>query len=107
MIFVRLVINTKKPFAHLLVEDYIPAGCEIQDRGHVDIWEWGNWWVGQDVRDQKISFYVDDLTPGRHVIEYQMRAGFVGTYHALPGQIFAMYNPAARASTDEAEFCIR
>jgi len=107
VILVRLIVTANARVRHLLVEDFIPAGCEIADRGHVSSWEWDNWWIGQDVRDEKISFYVDELWRGQHVIEYQMRAGFSGIYHALPAQVFAMYEPKVRASTEETEFAIR
>lgn len=107
VILVRLTINSTNSQSHLLVEDMIPAGCEIIDKGDVSPWEWYDWWVGQDVRDEKISFYVDDLSSGKHVITYQIRAGFAGDYHALPAQVFAMYRPEVRASTSECEFTIR
>lgn len=107
VIFVRLVVNCTRDVRHCLVEDFIPAGCEIIDRGQVSPWEWSFWWVGQDVRDEKIAFYVDGFDAGKHVIEYQMRAGFAGSYHALPAQVFAMYEPTIRASTAEQEFTIR
>ncbi len=107
VVLVRLTVNSSKYVRHLLVEDTIPAGCEIMDRGRVNQWDWYDWWVGQDVRDEKISFYVEDLQPGKHILTYQMRAGFAGDYHALPAQVFAMYQPEIRAATAELEFSIR
>ena len=107
VIYVRLTINATKPLQHLLVEDFIPAGCEIADRGHVDYWEWDYWYVGRDVRDERISIYVDRLKPGRYVAEYEMRASIPGSYRAMPAQVFGMYDPQVRATTAESEFEIR
>jgi len=107
VVLVRLTVDCSRRVDRAMIEDMIPAGCEIIDRGQVDPWEWRWWWGGQDVRDDRISFYADTLDPGQHVIDYQIRAGFAGSYHALPAQVFAMYRPEMRASTPEAEFGIR
>lgn len=103
----RIEVTSAKPLSHVLVEDYIPAGCEIIDRGRLSQWEWFDWWVGQDVRDEKISFYVDELPAGTKVLTFRMRAGYRGTYHALPAQVFAMYQPTIRSSSEEMEFRVR
>ena len=106
-VLVRLTVHATRPLSHILLEDNIPAGCEIIDRGDVSYDQWENWWVGQDVRDDRISFYIDELHRGKRVLEYQMRAGFAGTYSALPAQVFAMYDPTVRSTTAEQEFLIR
>lgn len=106
-VLVRLTIHATQPLSHILLEDSIPAGCEIIDRGEVSFDEWNNWWVGQDIRDDRISFYLDELSKGKHVVDYQMRAGFTGTYSALPAQVFSMYDPAVRSTTAEMEFRVR
>ncbi len=107
VILVRLIVTASAPLDHLLIEDFIPSGCEIIDKGSVNPWEWSYWWIGQDVRDEKTSFYVHELPKGKHVIGYQMRAGFSGDFHALPAQVFAMYDPQVRAASEETEFTIR
>ena len=107
VVLVRLTVYANGPFRHMLLEDCIPAGCEILTRGDVDYWDWNYWWGGQDVRDDKISFYVDDLGKGKAVIDYRMRAGFAGTYAALPAQVFSMYDPSIRATTGESRFRIK
>lgn len=107
IIVAKIEVTADKPLSHVLVEDFIPAGFEILDRGRMNQWEWYNWWVGQDVRDEKISFYVDDLPAGKRVLEYQMRAGFPGTYSALPAQVFAMYEPRIRSSSGESKFTVK
>ena len=107
VINVRLVITSTRRQTRLLVEDIIPAGFEIIDRGNVDYYDWENWWIGQDIKDDRISFYLDILPRGRQVIDYKIRASTQGTYHALPARIFAMYQPAISARTAEQEFTVR
>lgn len=106
-VLVRLTVYASTSFSHMLLEDSIPAGCEIMTRGDVSFDEWNYWWGGQDVRDDKISFYIDELENGKAVIDYRLRAGFAGNYIALPAQVFSMYDPAVRATTGSTEFSIR
>jgi len=106
-VLVRLTINSSKQMEHLLLEDFYPAGCEVIDKGHLDYYDWDYWWVGRDIRDERISFYLDNLSPGKHVITYRMRATIPGEYHAMPAQIFDMYNPKVRATTEETGFTVR
>ncbi len=107
VILVKLTVNSSKHLDHLLLEDYLPAGCEVVDKGHLDYWDWDHWWVGRDIRDEKISFYLDSLSPGKHVVTYRMRASIPGDYRAMPAQVFAMYDPRVRATTAESEFEVR
>lgn len=107
IIMVRLKVSSNTDLNHLMVEDFIPAGFEIIDRGEVSNWSWGNWWSGQDVRDEKTSFYVEKMYAGSHVIEYQMRAATPGSFHALPAQVFAMYDPDVTAASGEREFRVK
>lgn len=106
-VLVRLTVYANGPFRHMMLEDNIPAGCEIITRGDVGFWDWNYWWGGQDARDDRISFYVDRLPQGKSVIDYRVRAGFGGRYTALPAQVFSMYDPSIRATTGETEFRIR
>jgi len=107
VVLVRVAIDAKTSFSRLLIEDYIPAGCEIIDKGTIERWDWNYWWVDKDVRDERISFFLDRVGPGRHVVDYQMRAGIAGIYTAMPAQVYAMYEPAVRASTAGVEFRVR
>ncbi len=107
VIMTRLVVHATKQVDHMLLEDYIPAGFEIMDKGHIDYYDWYYWYVGRDIRDNKISFYLDSLRPGKYVADYQMRASLPGIYHAMPAQIFGMYDPGLRSATAEAEFRVR
>jgi alpha-2-macroglobulin len=95
---VRLVVDSPRTYERVIVEDYLPAGCEPLDRGRMDPWEWMYWWVDRDVRDERVTFYVERLPKGRSELEYEFRAGVPGTYHAMPALVQAMYQPEVFAS---------
>jgi hypothetical protein len=107
VVLVRLRVHSNAPIKYVMLEDYIPAGFEIIDKGDVDYWEWDYWYGGRDIRDEKIAFFLDGVRKGWQTIEYRMRAGFPGDYHAMPAQVYNMYQPSLRASSAEAEFQIR
>ncbi|MHB9037230.1 MAG: alpha-2-macroglobulin family protein [Armatimonadota bacterium] len=107
VILVRLLIYNKRRLDHMMLDDYIPAGFEIVDKGYVEPWDWNYWWCGRDVRDNKVSFYLESISPGKHVVDYQMRASTRGEYHAMPAQLWAMYETTIRAGTAESGFNVR
>jgi uncharacterized protein YfaS (alpha-2-macroglobulin family) len=102
-----ITVRTQGTFEHLLVEDPLPAGCEAEDRGRMDPWEWEYWWTNQIVRDEKVAFAIRELGPGVHRLRYQMRALTPGTFTALPPQVYDMYRPTIRADGVGATVTIR
>ena len=94
---VKLIINSPREYRHLLVEDYLPAGGEAFDRGRMEPWEWNYWWVDRDVRDERVTFYVEKLPRGKSMIEYEIRAGIPGVYHTIAPLVESMYQPEIRA----------
>ncbi len=90
---VRVIVNSPQEYRHVLVEDYLPAGCEAFDRGRMEPWEWDYWWADMDVRDERVSFYVDTLPKGKSTLQYEMRAWIPGRYNAPGALVQAMYQP--------------
>jgi len=98
---VRLTLDVPTDLSYVLVEDAFPAGCETTERGDAGVDEWDYWWSSTDVRDDRIAFFARHLTPGKHVIEYNLRAQTPGDYRVLPTLLQAMYDPATRAESAE------
>ena len=99
---VRLTIDAPRDMAYVLIEDPFPAGCEVNERGDAsEVVDWGYWWQGVDVRDDRIAFFAKTITKGKHVIEYNLRAQTPGIYHTLPTLVQGMYTPETRAETSE------
>ena len=98
---VRLTLYTAQTLDHVLIEDPFPAGCTVTERGTPEeIMEtWGYWWASIDVRDHKIAFFATRLEPGKHIIEYNLKAQTPGTYNLLPTFLQPMYDPRTRVET--------
>jgi uncharacterized protein YfaS (alpha-2-macroglobulin family) len=96
-VLVRLTITSKQRLRYALVEDPFPAGMEPSARGDVGLMDWRSWWVDNDVRDDKVTFYLDWLRAGESTIEYVVTARTPGRFHALPPSGFAMYQPEVNA----------
>ncbi len=96
IIAVTLTLRSTRHFDYLMVEDMLPAGGEVRDRGAIEPEEWDNWWCEQIVRDDKVGFAIRQLDPGVRRITYHLSALFPGRYTALPPQVYDMYNPTLR-----------
>ncbi len=96
VIDVTLTLHCVSDVNHIMLEDPLPAGCEAQDRGRVDPWDWECWWADQILRDQKASFAITSLKAGTHQIRYQVRAQTPGVFTALPPTAYDMYSPLVR-----------
>jgi uncharacterized protein YfaS (alpha-2-macroglobulin family) len=107
IVLVRLRVHANGRMRYLLLEDYIPAGFEIVDKGDVDYWDWDYWFSGRDIRDDRIAFFLEEVPNGWSSVEYRMRAAFPGAYHSLPARVFDMYQPSLFAASAESEFTIR
>jgi hypothetical protein len=96
-VLVRLTMNSSQRLRYVLIEDPFPAGLEPNARGEVGFIDWRSWWVDNDVRDDRVAFYLDWLPVGKQTIEYTMSARTPGRFHALPPTGFAMYQPTINA----------
>ena len=105
-ILVRLTVRSDQEYRYLMVEDPLPAGWEVQDRGDVSPDEWTHWWSHIDVRDDRVSLFLQRLPPGEHRIEYYVRVEVSGAGRALPAVLSDMYVPATRASTGDVRLVI-
>ncbi len=97
IIEVTLTVRADREFDHLLVEDMLPAGCEVLTRGRVETWEWDNWWVEEIARDERMAFAITRLVPGARRLRYRLAAQIPGEFTALPPKVFDMYNPEIRS----------
>lgn len=96
---VRLTLRATRQTRFLIVTDPLPAGLEPNFRGDVTDEEWREWYTAVDVRDDRVAVFARDLKPGKHVIEYMVRAQRQGSYTALPSRVECMYDPSVRAET--------
>lgn len=107
---VQLTFEAPRDMAYVLIEDAYPSGCEASERGTVDqevngdSYRYGYASIevsNVDVRDDRIAFFARKVPAGKHTITYHLRAQTPGTYHVMPAQLQAMYDPSTRAESGE------
>jgi uncharacterized protein YfaS (alpha-2-macroglobulin family) len=91
---------------YLAFEDLKPAGCEPVELRSGER-------AGQEVcsnfelRDQKVVFFLSNLTQGRRSLSYRLRAEAPGAFHAMPTNGYAMYAPALRTLSAEQTITVK
>jgi hypothetical protein len=106
-VLVRLTIRAPRQYEYVIVEDPIPAGCEVAEEPEAVVSEWDKWWSDMDVRDQKVAVFARRLPEGASTIEYHLRPQIPGDYHVMPTAVYSMYNPDLRGSGAEARVRLR
>jgi uncharacterized protein YfaS (alpha-2-macroglobulin family) len=107
LIKVVLTVSTTRPRQFLMIEDPLPSGVRIQDRGPVEYesdWSW--WWTNMSPRDDRMAFFITTLGPGEHKLAYVFRAENPGKTTALPAVVANMYDPEVQGSSGAARFTI-
>lgn len=108
LVHVRLIINLPRDGNYLLVEDKLPAGLEALNEalnltaqtGYVDDYYYGDldyrWrqlgYNNKEVRGDRVSFFITEMSAGRHTFTYVARATRAGVFAALPTEVYAMYD---------------
>ena len=93
-VLVRLIINATRPAARVIIEEPLPAGFRVAEVSGEDTADWSNWWDYTDVRDDRVVFFISDLTPGQHEIDYHLQATTPGTYDVMPTQMGSVVDPS-------------
>jgi uncharacterized protein YfaS (alpha-2-macroglobulin family) len=106
-VLVRLKVKAPRPLAYVMVEDPLPPGFEVQERGDVSRDEWDSWWTYTDVRDDRINLFAREVEKGEQIFEYHLRPESESKVRTLPAVLSDMYTPSLRASTSESKLEVR
>lgn len=87
---VELKIVASENLRYVILEEPIPAGCEVI-QGDED--EWTAEWDRREVWDNRIVFFFDYLPKGERFVEYVLRTEAPGAYRILPSNVALMYFP--------------
>ena len=99
LIEVELGIDSKNDYEYLVFEDWKAAGMEaVEVRSGYNPNGIGAY---MELRDEKVSLFVQHLPRGRHNLSYRLRAEIPGKFSALPTRAEAMYAPELKANSDE------
>ena len=96
-VLVRLIIDCVRPGSRVVVEEPVPAGCRVAEVSGEDAGTWDNWWDYTDVRDDRIVFFVHDMTRGEHEIDYHLQAQTPGAYDVMPTLLTSTADPTLYA----------
>jgi uncharacterized protein YfaS (alpha-2-macroglobulin family) len=107
LVRVKASLSTRAELGYVMLEDPLPAGCEVVTRGDLDLDEWVNWYSDMTVRDDRVAFFARRLPPGQHEIEYDLRFEAPGVYHVRPATVSCMYQPTIATSGESATLEVR
>lgn len=121
-LFVKVTVTPNSSYDYFMLEDPLPAGCEVVTEtsgyeipgengyGGSDgsnggyrpwmrsrIWNW--WYADRDVRDEKVSFFSTRIEPREYEFSYILRAQIPGSYAAMPAVGALMYYPEVRGNS--------
>jgi uncharacterized protein YfaS (alpha-2-macroglobulin family) len=102
---VEVEVTADTNYRYAILEAPIPAGCEVapteDDSGRfaVSYAEGVAGFARQEVRDDKVVFFFNDLPRGRARLTYRLHAETPGVYRVLPGIASLMYFPEVRGNT--------
>ena len=103
---------------YFMLEDPIPAGCEVvkddwaykiddeKDYSGYDYYWWRWWYADKDIRDNRVSFFATYLWGDTYEFSYILRAQIPGAYNVIPATGMLMYYPEVRGSSEELRLVI-
>lgn len=103
---VRLKMTADDRYQYIIVEDPLPAGCEVVDRPD-DPGPWRWWYARREVRDRKVVFFATLWSEKTYEASYTVRAETPGDVHALPTKVSSMYFPEVNGTGPEGRIEIR
>ncbi len=113
-ILVKVKVSSKEEnMQYFMLEDPIPAGCEVvkddwaftideeKDYSGYDYYWWRWWYADKDIRDNRVSFFATYLWGDTYEFSYILHAQIPGTYNVIPATGMLMYYPEVRGSSEE------
>ncbi|MEN3043801.1 MAG: MG2 domain-containing protein [Candidatus Hydrothermales bacterium] len=115
-LFVKIKVQCNSEMEYFMLEDPLPAGCEVEkerERFYIegeskyrgdyyydyDGWDWD--WIGEEIHDDRIAFFRTRLYPGTYEFSYILRTYLPGRFHVMPAKGSLMYFPDIFAHSDE------
>jgi len=113
-ILVKVRVEAKdKDLQYFMLEDPIPAGCEVvkddwayniedeKDYTGYDYYWWRWWYADKDIRDNRVTFFATYLYGDVYEFTYILHAQIPGKYNVIPATGMLMYYPDVRGSSEE------
>jgi uncharacterized protein YfaS (alpha-2-macroglobulin family) len=115
LVEVRLTLDVPEESWYIIIDDPLSAGFEAlnerlgteshvatADLAHSFRWEDYSY-NRKEVHDERVSLFITHLEPGQKTFTYLARATSVGSFFALPTEVYPMYEPEAWSRSDGAQ----
>ncbi len=89
-------ITAAENYKYAVVEDPIPAGCEVDTSESI---VQGGYFMRREVRDNRVVFFFDNLPKGKTEVTYRLHAETPGVYRILPSIGSLAYFPEVRGNS--------
>jgi alpha-2-macroglobulin len=109
-IVARVMVRAPRAAREVLVEDPIPAGCEVVNEQSTSDEEEGDEEsqpARREARDRRVIFHAFHVNTGENVFRYRLRAELPGDYHVLPAHAACAYIPEIWGASAERRLRIR
>lgn len=111
VILVKISVTPSDKFcSYFMMEDPIPAGCEIvqddwayniegeKDYSSWDHYWWRWWYTEKTIRDNRVSFFASRMYGETYEFSYLMRAEIPGKFNVMPSHAMLMYYPESNGN---------
>ncbi|WP_372370343.1 alpha-2-macroglobulin [Candidatus Uabimicrobium sp. HlEnr_7] len=96
---VELDVSASRNYEYMMLQDYIPAGCEFEkDKEKRQGYYY--YWSNKEYRDDRLVVFFGSYS-GQQKIVYRLRAETPGNYTAMPARAEMMYFPEIHANSTQ------
>jgi len=95
---VTVNITANANYKYVMLEEPIPAGCEVIDSDDMSPFLPQPYGCRREVRDNKVVYYFDSLPSGLTQVSYSLATLTPGTFSIIPGNVSLVYAPEVRAT---------
>lgn len=95
---VSVDLTADADYRYALLEEPIPAGCEVMPEGDTDD-DSLRGGIRREVHDNRLVFFFDTLPQGRTHLTYRLRTETPGTFRILPSIASLAYFPEVRGNS--------
>jgi uncharacterized protein YfaS (alpha-2-macroglobulin family) len=108
-IVARITVLAPRAAREVLVEDPLPAGCEVVDEQSTSSDEEGEEGppANREARDRRVIFHAFHVDKGENEFRYRLRAELPGDYHVLPAHAACAYIPEIWGASSERRLRVR
>ena len=104
---VHVDIKSDTGYPYVMLEEPIPASCEVSPDEDNPYGYGGRAYSRREVHDDRIVFFFDDIAAGHTKFDYTLRTESPGSYRILPGIAALVYHPELRGNTGLARVNVR